>query len=42
MFITLYVLCTLRLFKLKTEGRVILTEDLTEKLQKLKSSLILG
>ena len=32
MFLTAYVLRTLRLFKLKTEGKTIKTENLTEKL----------
>ena len=32
-FFTAYVLCSLRLFKFKTEGQKILTENLTAKLQ---------
>jgi len=33
MFFTTYVFCSLRLFKLKTEGQTLQTEKLTEKLQ---------
>ena len=44
MFSTAYLLCSLRLLKLKTEGQTIYTENLTEKLKKMKSKfpLILG
>ena len=34
MFSTAYVLCSLRLLKLKTEGQTTCTENLTEKLKK--------
>ena len=33
MFFTTYILCRLILFKLKTEGQTIYTENSTEKLQ---------
>ena len=36
-FTALYVLCSLKLFKLKIEEQTIQTETLTEKLQKKKS-----
>ena len=44
MIFTAYVLYSLRLFKLKTEGQATKTENLTEKNVKLKSkfSIILG
>ena len=35
MFFTAYDLCSLRLFKRKTEGQRILAENLTDKLQNL-------
>ena len=34
MFLTAYILCSIRLFKLKADGQTIQTENLTEKLQK--------
>ena len=34
MFYTTYVLCSLTLLKLKTEGRTIYTENVTQNLQK--------
>jgi len=39
MFFTAYVLCILRLFKLKTEGQTIKTENLTAKLQNSNQNL---